>query len=410
MTDPKQLQIELFDYHLPEEKIASFPKEERDGSKLLIWKNNVIRQEVFRIIPSLLPENSLIIFNNTRVVEARLLFQKPTGAKIEIFCLEPGDIYPDITTALGQHGSVTWKCLVGNAASWTPGLMLEKIILVNEQPVSIKATLLKKENAHFIIHLSWTLEYLSFAELLHHAGSIPLPPYIKRSAQVSDAERYQTVYAHFSGSVAAPTAGLHFTEEIIAILAEKNIQKGFVTLHVGAGTFKPVKASIMHDHEMHSEFIEISLSLIQQVYDHYEKNIIAVGTTSLRTLESLYWLGRKLFIYPDLTEDQLQVGQWEPYEQGEQVVSVHEALQALMQHIIQSGTDVLVTKTALLIAPGYSFKIVNTLITNFHQPRSTLLLLVSAFIGEEWKSVYAYALENDFRFLSYGDVCLLFRQ
>ena len=409
MTDPTRLSIAAFDYDLPGEKIASFPTEERDGSKLLIWKDATIRSDVFRNITDHLSGGSLIIFNDTRVVEARIIFRKATGSAIEVFCLEPGDIYPDIATALSCNGCVRWKCLVGNAASWPPGLILEKTIVINENSITLRAGLVKKEAGHFDIALSWTPETLSFAEVLHHAGLVPLPPYIKRKVQTADAKRYQTVYAQYSGSVAAPTAGLHFTDEIISHLQDKNIKKDFVTLHVGAGTFKPVKSETMKDHEMHAEFIEISLSLVENIYNNYDKNIIAVGTTSLRTLESIYWLGRKLFLNQSLPVKQLNVSQWDPYNNDDEVF-VKNALEALIQHFKTSATEILITKTSLLIAPGYQFKIVKTLITNFHQPRSTLLLLVSAFIGENWKKVYAYALDNDFRFLSYGDACLLFRQ
>jgi S-adenosylmethionine:tRNA ribosyltransferase-isomerase len=406
MTDPKHISIAAFDYDLPENRIAFFPMEKRDSSRLLVWQHHSITEKAFGEIISCLPPDSLIIFNDTRVLEARIIFHKPTGGRIEIFCLEPGDIYPDITTALSRYGAVTWKCLIGNAASWTPGLVLEKIITFRDTSLTLLAKLVKREPNHFEIDFSWSPENVSFAEVLHHAGQIPLPPYIKRQAETSDAERYQTIYAHLSGSVAAPTAGLHFTDAIINSLHEKNIKKDFITLHVGAGTFKPVKSETMGNHEMHSECIEIPLALVQKIYDNLGRDIIAVGTTSLRTLESLYWLGRKLYL--DLPGE-LQVNQWDPYNDNEKV-SVRESLQALIQSIVLSGNNTLMTKTNLLIVPGYEFKLVNVLITNFHQPRSTLLLLVSAFIGENWKGIYAYALKKNFRFLSYGDACLLFRQ
>jgi S-adenosylmethionine:tRNA ribosyltransferase-isomerase len=404
---PRELTIENFDYNLPETRIANYPKPKRDSSKLLIFKENNISEDVFRNVLEKLPADSLIVFNNTRVVEARIIFQKTTGARIEVFCLEPGPGYHDITTALGQHGSVVWKTMVGNASSWSPGMILEKKIK-GQNEISLKAELLEKKSDHFLVQLSWNTD-ISFAELLHEAGLVPLPPYIKRKPDQEDAERYQTVYADHSGSVAAPTAGLHFTSEIVENLAEKNILKDFVTLHVGAGTFKPVKSQIMNDHDMHAEFIEVKRSLIENIYNFIDKPITAVGTTSLRTLESIYWIGRKLSDNENLTAEELSVLQWEPYDNVNDI-SAYAALDALLKWMDRTGTDVLITKTSLLIAPGYRFRIVTCLITNFHQPRSTLLLLVAAFIGENWKSVYAYALENDFRFLSYGDSCLFFRQ
>jgi S-adenosylmethionine:tRNA ribosyltransferase-isomerase len=343
------------------------------------------------------------------VISARLLFEKTTGAKIEVFCLEPGPAYADITTALATQASVTWKCLVGNAASWSSGLTLEKKIENEEGSFLLKAKLVSSAADHFLVNLSWQPQQLSFAEILHQTGAVPLPPYIKRKPDADDTERYQTVYAYFDGSVAAPTAGLHFTENTLNSLAEKNIRKDFVTLHVGAGTFKPVKSETMKDHLMHSEYIEINSSLIENILKNKERKIIAVGTTSLRTLESIYWVGRKLLSNPSITIEDLDIQQWEPYETTNDFPA-RDALNALLNWMNLSATNRLILKTSLLIAPGYKFRIVDILITNFHQPRSTLLLLVAAFVGEKWKSAYAYALENNFRFLSYGDACLFFRQ
>jgi len=402
--DPRNISVESFNYHLPENRIATHPKEQRDTSKLLVYNGN-ISTDIFSNITNYLPSNSLIVFNDTRVVEARIIFHKSTGAKIEIFCLEPGKQYADITTAISQRDYVYWKCLVGNASAWTKDLVLEKKI--NEDHY-LSAELIEKNNDHFIIKLSWNEEDKSFAEILHEAGSIPLPPYIKRNIEAEDAERYQTVYAKESGSVAAPTAGLHFTENVLEQLSLKNIQKDFVTLHVGAGTFKPVKSATMAGHDMHEEFIEIKRSLVQNIYNNLNNSIISVGTTSLRTLESIYWIGNKISNNKNITADELAVSQWEPY--GTPKVAVKTSLENLLLWMDEQSPDILITKTALLIAPSYQFNIVNILITNFHQPRSTLLLLVAAFIGDEqWRSVYNYALENDFRFLSYGDACLFFR-
>jgi S-adenosylmethionine:tRNA ribosyltransferase-isomerase len=406
MKDPRYLSITSFTYNLPEERIAAYPKKDRDSSKLLVWKSGSISSDTFKNLAEYLPHSSLIVFNDTRVVEARLLFKKPTGASIEIFCLEPDDRYPDIITAFSQTGHVYWKCLVGNASAWNAGMILEKTTTEHH---TIKAEMIEKVSGHFIIKLSWIPENVSFAEILHQSGLIPLPPYIKRKPEQEDAERYQTVYAHFSGSVAAPTAGLHFTNNILTTLTNKNINKYFVTLHVGAGTFKPVKSSIMQEHEMHAESIEVSRRLISQLANLNGKPVIAVGTTSLRTLESLYWIGMLLLNNEDLSPPDLHVNQWQPYNERTEV-TVKDSLNAILKWMDKRKAETLSAKTSLLIAPGYDFRIVNVLITNFHQPGSTLLLLVAAFIGENWKSVYTYALENDFRFLSYGDSCLLFRQ
>ncbi len=410
MTDPRNLQIADYMYELPSARIATRPPGQRDGSKLLICQGGNFLEDLFKNILHHLPANALMVFNNTRVVEARLLFQKPTGAGIELFCLEPGEQYPDISIALLQQASVTWKCLVGNASAWNAGLILEKVAYLNGAPVQLRAAMLAKTQEYCTVQFTWTSETLSFAGVLHLFGVVPLPPYIRRKAEVEDAGRYQTVYAQHSGSVAAPTAGLHFTDALINSLGQKNIHKDFVTLHVGAGTFMPVKSALMGAHQMHAEFMEISYPLLKNLYDHADDPLIAVGTTSLRSLESLYWLGRKLHLNADLLPDQLQVLQWEPYDPEGEIISVKSSLLAMMQYMDAHKMKTWVTKTSLLISPGYPFKMVDILITNFHQPGSTLLLLVSAFIGEQWKSAYEYALKNEFRFLSYGDACLLFRQ
>lgn len=406
MTDPRDLSITEFDYPLPDSRIATHPKEQRDDSRLLIYKNSSISEDVFKNIHSHLPTHSLMILNDTKVVQARIIFKKSTGARIEIFCLEPGEQYADITTALSQRGSVVWKCMVGRASSWLHQTSLEKKLPNGEM---LYAKIISKEYDYFNIQLSWTNENTSFAEILDFAGDIPLPPYIKRKTESSDAERYQTVYAHYSGSVAAPTAGLHFTPEVIQAITASSIDIDFVTLHVGAGTFKPVKSDTMDAHEMHSEYIEIKKPLIEKLMSGNNVPVIAVGTTSLRTLESIYWIGRKIHENKNISAEDLHVQQWEPYEATVNI-TVNDALRALSDWMDQNKKNSFFTRTALLIAPSYQFRMVDILITNFHQPRSTLLLLVAAFIGKKWKSVYTYALENDFRFLSYGDSCLLFRE
>lgn len=402
----KKLSIRDYTYLLPAERIASHPLAERDTSKLLIYHNKNITEDVYRNIAKYIPENSLLIFNDTKVIEARLKFQKKTGGIIEIFCLSPGKQYPGISTALSQHEKVFWQCLIGGASKWKPGQILEKTI----SPITLFAKYISKHSDHFIIELSWLPVHFSFAEVLHQAGAIPLPPYIKREAEPSDSERYQTVYAHTDGSVAAPTAGLHFTPSVFEELKRKNIQTDFVTLHVGAGTFKPVKSETMEEHEMHSEYIDVSVKTIENILMNIQNKIIAVGTTSLRTIESLYWLGVKIKSNPSVSPESLGLSQWEVYDSLLENISVTDSLQALLDWTRQHHLSRLVTKTQIIIAPGYKMKIVNALITNFHQPQSTLLLLVAAMLGEEWKTVYNYAMENNFRFLSYGDGSLLWNE
>ncbi len=404
---PKYLSINDFSYSLPEERIAKYPLAERDASKLLVFKNGQLKDDTYRNIATHIPAGSLLIFNNTKVVEARLVFQKPTGGQIEIFCLEPHEQYSDITSAMLQLEKVQWLCLVGGASKWKKGQVLEKKVTIAGKEIILSANYVEKRADCFVIELSWLPGSLSFAEILHYTGAIPLPPYIKRAVQSDDADRYQTIYAHFDGSVAAPTAGLHFTNHIFRQLEEKSIKKDFVTLHVGAGTFKPVKAAIMEKHEMHAEFIAVSKPLIENLVTSLEGNIIAVGTTSLRTIESLYWLGVKIVIDPAILPSALFLTQWEAYELSKHNIPAKDALTALLNWLNQNNTDRLLTKTQIIIAPGYTMKIAKALITNFHQPQSTLLLLVSALIGDQWRNIYDHALKNDYRFLSYGDGSLL---
>ena len=406
---PKELRISDFTYDLPEKKIAQKPLQERDASKLLIYKNGTISEDIYRNLASHIPTDSLIVFNQTKVIHARLIFQKTTGGIIEIFCLEPHSSYPDITTAMVQKKSVLWKCMVGGASKWKDGIVLEKIIGSN----TLSAQIEERNTDGFVIQLSWDNEEMSFAEVLNLYGAVPLPPYMNRNAEEDDGLRYQTIFAKEEGSVAAPTAGLHFTNEILDSLVDKNIATQSVTLHVGAGTFQPVKTELINDHQMHAEWIEVSLETIEQLIASTEKNIIAVGTTSLRTIESLYWIGVKLLngILPDFKH--IAVTQWEPYElsslslsKGKSVDTQH-ALNVIRDWMLQNRQEKIITKTQIMIAPGYQFRVINALITNFHQPQSTLLLLIAAMIGEDWKQVYQYALENDYRFLSYGDGSLL---
>lgn len=405
--DPRNISINDYTYTLPEEKIARYPLPERDASRLLVYRGGNITTDIYRNIDDYLLPGSLLVFNNTRVIEARLLFQKPSGGSIEVFCLEPGDQYPDITTGMLQQGRITWKCLIGGASKWKTGQVLQKTIPYNDSFITLEARYSAKQSDCFIIDLQWTPGHLSFAEVLHYAGIIPLPPYIKRIPEKADKERYQTVYALQDGSVAAPTAGLHFTPAIFGKLQQKNIHHSFVTLHVGAGTFKPVKSATMQEHDMHAEFIDVSRELIVQLLS-FSPAVYAVGTTSARTLESLYWMGVKTILDPAVTAAQLSLTQWEVYDRLQQHhYSIADALESLLQWMDKKQLQRLLSKTQILIAPGYHFKIIKGLITNFHQPQSTLLLLVAALIGNNWQQVYQHALENDFRFLSYGDGCLL---
>jgi len=401
---PQSLSINDFSYELSEEKIAKFPLQKRDESKLLVYQNGKIEQSIYACLADFLPEKTLLVFNNTKVVEARLLFRKSAGSMIEIFCLEPANTYADITTAMLQKEKVLWKCLVGSAKKWKEDF-LEKTIDTGKEKFLLRAEKIEKQQDYFLIEFSWNAREWSFAEVLHFAGQIPLPPYLHREAEEKDKETYQTVYAKHDGSVAAPTAGLHFTEELLNKLKAKKINQTFVTLHVGAGTFKPVKAATMQAHEMHAEFIDVSVALIDDILNHLSEKIVAVGTTSLRTIETLYWMGVKVLhsIFP------LEILQWEAYELP-QNVAAQDALRALKDYLIKNNQNRLLTKTQIIIAPPYQLRIASGLITNFHQPKSTLLLLVAAVIGDDWRMVYDYALQNNFRFLSYGDGSLLWKK
>lgn len=405
MSDPRNISIHDFNYTLPDEKIALFPLEERDASRLLIYKDGDIKEDRYKNIADYLPAQSMLVFNNTRVINARLRFQKPGGGKIEIFCLEPAGLITEYSTVMNQRGASRWKAFIGGAAKWKE-TYLEKQLTINNQPVILKAKLEEKIPDAYIVSFSWEPASISFAEILESTGDIPLPPYIKRTTNEDDENRYQTIYAEHNGSVAAPTAGLHFTEHIFSQLSNKNISCEYITLHVGAGTFKPVKAEKMEGHEMHAEWIDVSLNSLKNLLN--QEMIIAVGTTSLRTLESLYWLGVKASLNPE--SDKLSLQQWDVYEKplSGTVMPCKEALNCLLKWMEEKKLDRLFTQTQLLITPGYQFRVAKALITNFHQPQSTLLLLVAAAIGNNWKTIYQYALDNDFRFLSYGDGNLLF--
>lgn len=405
---PKDLSILDYTYTLPEEKIASYPLPQRDKSKLLIYQQEQVTEDFYFNLHHHLPANSLLVFNNTKVVEARLLFQKSTGSNIEIFCLEPDEQYADITTAMLQKEKVYWKCLVGGAKKWKEE-WLQKTIAWQNEVINLTAKIVAKRNDYFLIEFNWHNVQLSFAEILHLAGIIPLPPYIKRNTEEKDKETYQTIYAKHDGSVAAPTAGLHFTENLMQQLQQKNIKPCYVTLHVGAGTFKPVKAATMQEHEMHAEFIDVGIDFIQLLKDNTQNKIVAVGTTSLRTIESLYWLGVKLIEANNkIALEDLVIEQWDAYELP-QDISMQTALNHLFNWMQTNQLTRLVTKTQIIIAPSYQLKVADGLITNFHQPQSTLLLLVAAIVGNKWKTIYDYALQNNFRFLSYGDGSLLWK-
>ncbi len=400
---PKDISILDFTYQLPDDKIALHPLEQRDASKLLVYKKGVIIQDVYQNIATYLPQNSLLVFNNTKVINARILFTKPTGGVIEIFLLEP--YQADYTGTLTATKTCTWKCFIGGAGKWKDGELIKnwELGIGNWE---LRVRVMEKLSDAYVVEFNWGGN-TSFAEILEQTGNIPLPPYIKRKPATEDKERYQTIYALQDGSVAAPTAGLHFTQDIFKSLEEKNISKDFVTLHVGAGTFKPVKAATMQQHEMHAEWIDVTTVAIENIITNLDNTIVAVGTTSLRTIESLYWLGVKALLHP--LQPQLQISQWEVYDElSGASIPVKDALQALLQWLQQNNLTQLFTQTQILIAPGYQFKIVKALVTNFHQPQSTLLLLVAAAVGNDWREIYSCALENDFRFLSYGDGSLLF--
>lgn len=404
MKEVQSILIEDYNYPLPEERIAKYPLNERDASKLLVLKNDELQSSHFRIIGDFLPNDSLLVFNETKVVRARLQFVKDSGAAIEIFCLEPIIGNGDYQLAFSSKSPSRWKCLVGNSRRWKNDILS---IELNDNRTTLFAERIEKNDNYSVIEFSWEPSDISFAEILESAGEIPLPPYLHREAEASDRERYQTVFAKYEGSVAAPTAGLHFTEKLIDDLKSKGISFEEVTLHVGAGTFRPVSSDTIGEHEMHSETIVVRKSCIENLIRNYDKTIIPVGTTSMRTIESLYWIGLML-LEEGLDKRRLHLDQWFPYKERKKVPSSKEALSAISKYLGMHNMNELQATTALMIAPSYEIKIAKALITNFHQPKSTLLLLVSALIGDKWKEAYQYALKHDFRFLSYGDSCLFF--
>ena len=415
LAQPKRMEIipgikiSDFNYNLPQDKIAQYPLAKRDESKLLIYGNHHIQEDRFYHLASHLPSNSLMVYNETRVIQARLQFLKNSGALIEIFCLEPVEPTKELQQAFEQKSGVVWKCLIGNSKKWKQGEVATSFSLKGNE-VRLKAIREDKSDGHSRIRFEWDPNHFSFSEILQQVGLTPLPPYMNRPSEDDDKTRYQTIYARSEGSVAAPTAGLHFTDQVLESLKKKNISTEKVTLHVGAGTFKPVSAEDIGRHEMHAEKIIITKHAIQRILNRLNETIILVGTTTVRTMESLYWHGVKL-ITEDHPETEINIKQWDPYKpEYKKEIPVSAALEKILDMMENKHLDVLTGQTQLMIVPGYRFRIADIIITNFHMPKSTLLLLVSAFIGEAWKEVYAHALENDFRFLSYGDSCLFFKQ
>lgn len=402
----KDIQIKDFNYPLPDERIAKHPLTEREQCKMLMYRNGDIQDLHFYDVPKLLPPKSMLVYNNTRVINARLRFQKPNGgATIEIFCLEP--LAPrDYAQVFQTTSECKWLCFVGNSKRWKSGC-LSQIVNVNGCNVELSATRGEQKGNAFEIIFTWNNLNTTFASLLEAIGEIPIPPYLNRNTEESDSSDYQTVYSHIEGSVAAPTAGLHFTDEVLAECDRQGITRHELTLHVGAGTFQPVKSDSIGEHSMHTEFISVERSLLVDLINAHS-NVIAVGTTSVRTLESLYYIGLTLLKNPDATEEELRVKQWAPYEQ-EYSVPTAEALQAIIDHIDRIGSDRYIGSTQIMIAPSFKFRVIRGMITNFHQPQSTLLLLVSAFVDGNWKVIYDHALAHDYRFLSYGDSSLLLK-
>jgi S-adenosylmethionine:tRNA ribosyltransferase-isomerase len=407
LKEKTNFSIDDFDYSLPEERIAKYPLKKRDASKLLIYKAGTITENVFSNIASFLPENALLVYNNTKVIEARIHFRKETGALIEVFCLEPAQP-TDYALSLSATKECVWKCFVGNQKKWKNGI-LNKELEINGTQFTFSAELVERKGNVNFVRFRWNNENIHFAEILEKAGELPIPPYLHRATEESDLITYQTVYAKIKGSVAAPTAGLHFTPEVFESLKSRNIETAELTLHVGAGTFQPVKTQQIADHQMHTEVIEIHKSTIEKLLKNIGK-IIAVGTTSVRTLESLYYIG--LLIekqqFPDENHPYFFIPQWMPY-QTESSLTPEASLQLILNEMNKRNISLLHTQTQLIIQPGYTFRLTNGMITNFHQPKSTLLLLVSAFVDGNWREIYDFALSHDFRFLSYGDSSLLLK-
>lgn len=406
----EKLLIQSFDYPLPDERIAKYPLAERDHSKLLVYRNAQVSEDVFYHIGNYLPKDSLLIYNNTRVIQARIVFHKSSvssvqGARIEVFCLEPIEPH-DYQLSLGSSTSCVWKCMVGNLKKWKAGL-LSLSVGHGSDAVTLYAERLSTTGNTHEIRFTWDNSTCSFAEILDRLGELPIPPYLNRATEESDKTTYQTVYSRIKGSVAAPTAGLHFTNSVLDDLRERGIRMAELTLHVGAGTFQPVKSEDANQHTMHTEIIAVSADTIRDIRDNVG-HIVAVGTTSMRTLESLYFIGLQMVAHRASIE-RIHVGQFEPYE-VECSLTTAQSMQAILDYLGVTHQDTLHAETQIMIRPGYEFHVVDQLITNFHQPKSTLLLLVSAFVKEDWHTIYDYALGHDFRFLSYGDSSILFRE
>lgn len=400
----KNIQIADYNYPLPDERIAKFPLSERDSSKLLIYRNGEVSEDKFTNLPQYLPKGALMVFNNTKVIQARLHFRKETGATIEVFCLEPA-APNDYVLNFQATERVSWYCLVGNLKRWKSGT-LSRTVNVKGRDVVFSATRMGEHGTSHEVEFRWDCPEVTFAEILEAVGELPIPPYLNRETQESDKKTYQTVYSKIKGSVAAPTAGLHFTEKVLTAIDESGIDREELTLHVGAGTFKPVKSEEIGDHEMHSEYIVVKRQTIEKLINHGGE-AIAVGTTSVRTLESLYYIGIKLAANPNATEEELHVNQWEPYADNAPSMTAVDSLKHILKYLDSNSLPALHTSTQIIIAPGYEYHIVRRIVTNFHQPQSTLLLLVSAFVKGDWRKIYDYALGHDFRFLSYGDSSLL---
>ena len=402
--DVKQIRISDYNYPLPDEKIAKFPLAKRDESKLLIYNHGKIEEDIFHNISSHLPKGAMMVFNNTKVIQARLHFRKDTGALIEIFLLEP-HTPADYEQMFQTTRECSWLCIVGNLKKWK-GQELKREVNIKGICVTLRANYVEEHHTSHLIRFSWDGDKVSFADILEAMGELPIPPYLNRETQESDKTTYQTVYSKIKGSVAAPTAGLHFTDSVLSDLDNHGIDREEITLHVGAGTFKPVKSEEIGGHDMHSEFICVHRSTLEKLLSHYCKTI-AVGTTSVRTLESLYYLGLKLHADKEIEESKLHIGQWEPYDENQPKLKPQEAINAILDYMSAKRISTIHFSTQIIIVPGYDYKIVKMLVTNFHQPQSTLLLLVSAFVNGDWKSIYDYALSHEFRFLSYGDSSLL---
>lgn len=401
---PSKIKITNFNYELPASKIAAYPLKNRDESKLLVYKNQKIQSDKFINLDTFINKKSVLVFNNSKVIHARLNFINSNNKEIEIFCLEPDSIIKDMSIAMALKKTATWHCLVGNLKNWK-----EEWLVLNSKLVTLKAKIVERKINFVTVIFEWEPIDLCFSEMLSEIGSIPIPPYLKRKSDKDDQSRYQTIYASQNGSVAAPTAGLHFTDKIFKKLKTKSVKTIDVTLHVGAGTFKPIKTETLNEHIMHAEWIEVDILTIKSIIKNIANDIIAVGTTSLRTIETLHWMGVKLFLNPNQNLQDLQIYQWDVYELIHKNIDVTLSLTALINWMQLNNLKKLICQTQILIAPPYQLQIVKGIITNFHQPQSTLLLLISSIVGNSWKEIYRHALDHDYRFLSYGDSSLLFK-